>query len=181
MRIGDFGDSSDQETALTIVGTPGYFAPEILDGKGYTQQSDMYSVGIILLDLLSLKTPGDCVEMDVKERIASIPKFYSKHWTTILTHLLAKKPELRLTIERLREYLFKLQGSLPSGPVVRPADSKDLTNNTEIKMIIDNIFNHEINKNFQTEKVISSSDFRDLICAYFNEHHTPLQYGGEHS
>jgi len=71
---------------------------------------------------------------------------------------------------------------LTSGPVVRPADSKeDLTNNTEIKMIIDNIFNHEINKIFQIEKDIPSSTFRDLICAYFNEHHTPLQYGGEHS
>lgn len=37
----------------TKVGTPSYFAPEILQGNGYTKAVDYWSLGILLYILLS--------------------------------------------------------------------------------------------------------------------------------
>jgi serine/threonine protein kinase len=63
VRIADFGfacfidnlkraDDPDDEI---ICGTPGYIAPEALDGQGYTCKADIFSVGSILFNILTMK------------------------------------------------------------------------------------------------------------------------------
>ena len=37
---------------FTIIGTPHYMAPEILTGKGYTYNVDLWSIGVITFILL---------------------------------------------------------------------------------------------------------------------------------
>ena len=46
----------------TIVGTPHYMAPEIFIGKGYSYNVDLWSLGIVLYELLSGFVPfgNDC-------------------------------------------------------------------------------------------------------------------------
>jgi len=122
LRIGDFGVSSDQKLTSTFVGTAGYVAPEMMYG-GYTQQTDMYSVGCILLDLLTLRTTCDVLEMKIQDRIHAIPKTYSEKWTTIAQSLLTE-PTTRWTASQLKENLLQLQIALASGPVVIPAGNK---------------------------------------------------------
>ena len=64
IRIADFGfatnvlktdisASSDDEHF--VCGTAGYMAPEILEGKPLSLKSDIFSVGVILFNLLTLK------------------------------------------------------------------------------------------------------------------------------
>ena len=36
----------------TVIGTPHYMAPEVLFGKGYTFSVDLWSIGIILYELM---------------------------------------------------------------------------------------------------------------------------------
>jgi calcium/calmodulin-dependent protein kinase I len=50
IKISDFGLARfiSGELATTACGTPGYVAPEILEGKGYGKEVDYWSIGVIL-------------------------------------------------------------------------------------------------------------------------------------
>ena len=58
LKIADFGlakDTSNQQEDLfeTQVGTPIYMAPEIQKKQTYTSKSDLWSLGVILFELLT--------------------------------------------------------------------------------------------------------------------------------
>ena len=45
---------------LTTLGTPYYMPPEACQSKPYTSKSDVWSIGIILYELCTLKQPFQC-------------------------------------------------------------------------------------------------------------------------
>lgn len=64
VKIADFGialATQDLSKKLTstgeFVGTPGYLSPEVCLGKPVDQRSDVFSLGIVLFEMLSGKTP----------------------------------------------------------------------------------------------------------------------------
>jgi serine/threonine protein kinase len=97
VKIGDYGlvKSKRFVTELTtIAGTHGYMAPEVLSGKPYDERCDIYSVGIVLLELLTgerdaderrltqIEIPDNLIKIilkamatEVKNRFASAEKF----------------------------------------------------------------------------------------------------------
>uniref|UniRef100_A0A2P2I285 non-specific serine/threonine protein kinase n=1 Tax=Hirondellea gigas TaxID=1518452 RepID=A0A2P2I285_9CRUS len=57
LKIGDFGISkilASKSKAHTVVGTPCYLSPELCQGKPYNQKSDIWALGCVLYELLSL-------------------------------------------------------------------------------------------------------------------------------
>jgi len=55
IKISDFGLARylpQEQYATTACGTPGYVAPEIISGKGYGKEVDIWSIGIVLYILL---------------------------------------------------------------------------------------------------------------------------------
>ncbi|MCE5166540.1 hypothetical protein HAX54_021507 [Datura stramonium] len=64
-KIGDFGiakivsDSDENSTNSKIVGTLGYIAPENAYSYHLTEKSDVYSYGVLLLELFCRKMPVD--------------------------------------------------------------------------------------------------------------------------
>ena len=42
---------------FTIIGTPHYLAPEVMQGKGYSYESDLWSLGIVFYELVCGKLP----------------------------------------------------------------------------------------------------------------------------
>ena len=42
----------EHERAFTVIGTPHYMAPETLRNKGYTCLADLWSIGIILFEMV---------------------------------------------------------------------------------------------------------------------------------
>lgn len=58
VKLGDFGVSKvlnrTKSKASTLIGTPVYLAPEIINGKGYDMKSDMWAIGIILYEMMAM-------------------------------------------------------------------------------------------------------------------------------
>ena len=61
IKLGDFGIARvlnhTREKCKTIVGTPYYLSPEIIESKDYSFKTDIWSLGIILYELCALKPP----------------------------------------------------------------------------------------------------------------------------
>ena len=75
-RITDFGlaiatSEADQQTSPA--GTPGYLAPELLDGAAPSIQSDLYALGLVLYELFTGKKAFDA---------SSLAEFYRKQTET---------------------------------------------------------------------------------------------------
>ncbi|RLN55038.1 hypothetical protein BBJ29_006556 [Phytophthora kernoviae] len=69
-KLIDFGVSRNcQDSSMTAgVGTPYWTAPEVLEGKCYTEQADIYSFGVVLSELDTCEIPyHDAVSADGKK------------------------------------------------------------------------------------------------------------------
>jgi len=67
VKLGDFGISKVLEhtasAAKTVIGTPSYLAPEVCESKPYGSKADIWSLGVVLFELLSLQTPFQASNM----------------------------------------------------------------------------------------------------------------------
>lgn len=68
LKLGDFGISKQLEATKftnTLKGTPYYMAPEVCAGKKYDKKADVWSVGIVLYELITLQRPFDAQTVDL--------------------------------------------------------------------------------------------------------------------
>merc|ERR1740138_132758 len=63
IKLGDFGIArvldATKDYAKTMVGTPYYLSPEIIEDKPYNFKSDVWSCGVVLYEMTTLKHPFD--------------------------------------------------------------------------------------------------------------------------
>jgi serine/threonine protein kinase len=108
IKLADFGFAKKcptPESLRTQCGTPGYVAPEILEGVAYGTQADMWSLGVIVYILLGGYPPF--IEQNQKELFRRIRKaqykFHDEYWGQVSTEakdliksLLTVDPKKRL-------------------------------------------------------------------------------------
>jgi len=122
VKIADFGFAKivKQPNSLTTqCGTPGYVAPEILEGTPYDERADMWSVGVILYILLGGYPPF--IESTQRDLFRKIRKgeyeFHEEYWGTVssdakdlIARLLTVDPATRLTAEDAIECVWITAG-----------------------------------------------------------------------
>jgi len=73
VKLADFGLAKifkDGDSMQTMLGTPYYMAPEILEGRPYNERADLWSVGVILFQMVAGCVPFPAKEqMELKNRV----------------------------------------------------------------------------------------------------------------
>ena len=70
IKIGDFGVShfkdvdDSTETKQTCVGTIKYMSPEIREGRKYSYNTDVWAVGCVLYELITLEAYYDFIQIN---------------------------------------------------------------------------------------------------------------------
>ena len=130
LKVTDFGiaraGASQMTEAGSIMGTAQYLSPEQARGAPVTASSDLYSVGIVLYEMLTGKVPfsGDSAIEIAMKHLNELPKPPSKLRPEIppeLDHVvlraLAKAPEDRYqTAEEFADDLHRVEAGLPLAP-----------------------------------------------------------------
>ncbi len=118
IKLGDFGIAkclkNTVEVAKTIVGTPYYFSPEIIQNKPYSFKSDIWSLGILLYEMCALKMPFDGSNLAslsikiIKGNYTPLPTSFTKDIRCLISSLLNVDMNKRPSInEILRNSLIK--------------------------------------------------------------------------
>lgn len=122
VKLGDFGISrvlqSTYDCASTVIGTPYYLSPEMCQEKPYNQKSDIWSLGCLLYEMMSLrhafvgKSLKALVVKILEGRYDPVPAYFSPQLSGLLGELLAKDPARRPSIKRILAKPF-LSAQLP--------------------------------------------------------------------
>jgi NIMA (never in mitosis gene a)-related kinase len=111
IKLGDFGIARvlkhTNEHARTAIGTPYYLSPEICEGKPYNNKSDVWSLGIVLYELCTLKCPFDANNLNglilkiIRGVYAPVPANLSQPLRSLVSLLLTRVPCSRPNINEL--------------------------------------------------------------------------------
>jgi serine/threonine protein kinase len=121
IKIADFGFAKKVLTPNSLTtqcGTPGYVAPEILEGVPYDMKSDMWSLGVIVYILLGGYPPF--IEQNQRELFRKIRKgqyeFHEEYWGSVsadakdlISCLLTVNPSKRLSAEEALKHKWMMQ------------------------------------------------------------------------
>jgi len=129
VKLGDFGIAKGLKTSLekatTTAGTPYYFSPEIINNKPYDKKSDIWSLGVLLYQIMTFKMPFNAqslplLSIKINRGVYSPPpSTYSAEIKDILKKCLSLDPAKRPSIndilqlpiikERINSFLNEVQ------------------------------------------------------------------------
>lgn len=104
--LADFGVASNlehsQDFRRSIVGTPAFMSPEMLEGRPYNCKTDQWALGCVLFEIMALEPPFAGCDSYAAIVVAVLqsgpmraPEGYSTDLSALLEALLARKPDAR--------------------------------------------------------------------------------------
>lgn len=142
VKLGDFGISTvlrnTFELKKTVCGTPYYFSPQLCLNRPYNNKSDIWALGCILYEMLTLNhafggsNMQSLVQKILKGTYPPIDNSYSSHLSRLVSQMLQNDPHLRpnasqiISLPFIQEALANLQrgvqvAKLTNAPVTLPA------------------------------------------------------------
>jgi serine/threonine protein kinase len=153
-RIMDFGIARSLESkgitgAGVMIGTPEYMSPEQVEGKEVDQRSDVYSLGVILYEMVIGRVPfeGDTpftigvkhkseIPKNPKELNTQIPEEFSR---VILKCLEKNKDQRYQSVREMRSELTNIEKGIPTTeriiPERKPLTSREITVQLSLKKL----------------------------------------------
>jgi NIMA (never in mitosis gene a)-related kinase len=134
LKLGDLGlgrfFSSQTYEAFSRVGTPLYMSPEVLSGNGYDWKSDVWSMGCIAYELVTLRSPfkADDAKMSLYELFQTISKGeypaiesrYSEELRSLIDMMLRLKPSERYDAEQVMKVCMEQKELVLKRPKIDP-------------------------------------------------------------
>mmetsp|Transcript_27914 Transcript_27914/g.29086 ORF Transcript_27914/g.29086 Transcript_27914/m.29086 type:complete len:529 (-) Transcript_27914:57-1643(-) len=131
IKLGDFGIAKclnfTMEKVSTIVGTPYYLSPEIVQNQPYNFKSDIWSLGVLLFEMMALKMPFDANSLPmlslkiIRGNYGNIPSNFSADLKNLLKTLLnvdaSKRPTIHeilktpIIVKRIKNFLNEVEYS----------------------------------------------------------------------
>ena len=111
IKVADFGIAAVGRRGITIVGTLGYVAPEQAGGRGADERSDLYSLGVLLYELLMGELPLVIAGKSVTApsvRLGSLSPEVARRLDHLALGLLRQDPQDRMP-QQAEEVALKLQ------------------------------------------------------------------------
>lgn len=122
-RLADFGiarsgGEEDPGTPGEMLGTPSYLSPEQVAGDPLTAASDVYALGLVLVECLAGERPfpGDPVTAALARRheAAPVPDHVGPHWAELFAAMTARDPADRPDAAEVAADLRAIRRSTPS-------------------------------------------------------------------
>lgn len=141
IKIGDLGVSRQMSENTVFLnsfyGTPLYLSPELVEGLPYTQKTDMWSIGVVLYELLTLCPPfdGDSLKQVtnsvLRGRYQPIPFSRDPTFEWIVERLLQRSSSHRPTCEEVLQSLRKRVANFYN--MVQASPGQAVSSGSEIK------------------------------------------------
>ena len=139
VKVCDFGLSTLTTTsslAYSKVGTPLYMSPEQMHGLGYTDKSDIWSLGCIAYEMAALAPPFDAEDHFELQRMVKaglskrVPTCFSDDLQRAIVWMLQASPENRPNATELYNHLLQMstKASQPLPPPTLAAAQPPLPN-----------------------------------------------------
>jgi len=151
IKIGDFGIARvlqhTYDCAKTAIGTPYYLSPEICQEMPYNQKSDIWSMGCILYEMVTLRHAFDANSMKglvlkiLRGSYPQIPSHYSDNLKGLIQDMLIKDPNKRPSIRKILE--------------------KDFLSHRISLLLSNTIAKHEFSSTFLKKHIQSTDDSED--------------------
>lgn len=122
IKLGDFGFSHQYDdtvsgvVANTFCGTPYYLAPELWNNQRYSKKADVWSLGVLLYEILALKRPF--VASNMKGLMAKVlrgeydplPEEYSQDFRDVVRKILTCDPNERPSVHDIFRIPYIAEG-----------------------------------------------------------------------
>jgi len=173
LKLCDFGWSVklNRNKRTTFCGTVEYMAPEIIKKQKYDETIDIWSLGVLLFELVHSYSPFYSEDLDIKKIGSNIIKNklifkegLSDEYKDLVKKILIKDSEKRIKIEEIYQHSFmtkyiniiyrEINSCSNSLNIINEKDNKDIINNLENRNIIKDINNENNNNTCKNNKTI---------------------------
>ncbi|KAG7395393.1 hypothetical protein PHYBOEH_003792 [Phytophthora boehmeriae] len=179
LKIADFGFARELESEMmaeSVVGSPLYMAPELLEYKSYDAKADLWSVGIILYEMLVNEHPflvvDKCHATNHLALRRNIHRYYERYGRLRLPKKVKVSPECEQLVEALLrvdpakrisfEDYFRAPFLLPPVPAEAEAEADLHNSETKQPLVAEKQPEYEDWATFSDEYVMVENEYEDV-------------------